>query len=1619
MDSDCTNIAHPLTFRPGISQPERRQHAPDPSEVKIDGRTLSDFLKFIEDFSLQVNHYDSDLSIGDWKSFFSDQIPFAIAGIAGTDPEKISDDYAALIRDLQADNDPALIQWIVDFIFNEVIAPWDQWFNALSGGENSLHRFIGKTIRSDLSRQLKEFVQLVNGINRHYELIKPDFGRFSQRQPWGLEVLDLIVENDSFIHAPGGDAGRINALELELEGIFEPFQENLRILTDQASVEEFLSEENLLGQEGSGGHPAHLALMYTFFRLFKSFQENTNQLTRKHLDYFYREILCIRQKDPAPDNVHVIFELQKFVDKKLIEEGVQLKDGKDANKKDVFFSLNEDIVVNKAKIKTLRTLFLQQNDLYRGGPAKVRNLIQGVYTAPLANSLNGLGESFEDDGSRSWATLGERFSKQQLPDKTQPVQHPFGRLGFVLASPVLLLNEGLRNITIRLELAATPGVSRIGELDFSKLDDILGMEFYFITEQTAEAAKKSGLTEAASAWLDQLLAAGVDVNIGEDLIRITSHPGLNAADEKAIIAALEKRKALRVSFSGEKEWLVAPSFISTISSGPYELVLEVELPPEFPAVTFYNSEVLKEELDTTLPLVKIEIDQSVPVYCDSQLYDPDCCLERCMPAGEVQVSLYEYFRGLRVTDSEICVDVCGVKNLVVQNDENVMDVNGTIYPFGTRPDIADFSVIDPLSRPYCINQEFIDDADSIGITATTKSFLEDLLPASGGEYLVGLTEKERDNFLLTLPVAADKPVVESLLNDDTKMYCPKNLEGPNFYIGSREVFLKNWENVWVNMSWKDKPSNFNQHYKAYVVDKSGLTKVYGLDEDGFEINLSVLGDGQWYRENQNAKNIDHDPASAPVDPNPLTGHNNRYLFRSSSPDTACTQINIDPMGNRVYDMTIQVANSDFDNADRFYDISEALNQYAVDSRNGFLRMTLENQDFLHKDYPFVLARQMMAFGRFTGDKKDLIDDAVYEDSFGIPHVFQIDSILDSLEDALIDLSKNLIDAQVTQLLDDIQDSINELIDDISVDIDLSDLIDLTTAIGDLNMAIGNLTLQAGNILLNGDKSELKTVYNEVHATFETFLDVVGITLASVEQKVREKIEGRVNAAIAVIKSSGLSIFGFEEVKKVLIPNEPYTPVIESISIDYKACATESDIHLRHLGLFENTFASREITQEPPLLPVITQEGALFLGIEEIVPGSNLNILFQLAETTADSEADGAKLDWDYLRNNRWIPLRSGFEILEDDTDGLTRSGIVKISVPGDISKKGHTVMPDNLAWLRVGADENAGAVAEAIGIHAQAVKGTFQLLEGNDPGRLSAPLEGGKISKLAVADAAVKKVSQPYESFNGRLPSDHFYKSVSELLRHRGRGITAFDYERIVMDYFSEVFRAKCIQHTLGLSASDYRSDLELAPGHILMAVIADISRLPLNDRYAPQLPVSKLNRIEDYLADKHSPFITVKASNPRYERVHAGIRLVLHRGKDENYFREQLQKELKLFISPWVEGNLDELAFGRIIATSAVLRFIESRDYVDYVLELQLKHEEEKNVRCLEDPLQLCSCEQENGRVTGPEEIHPLTARSILVAGTITVQICPLKCIEQEGDCEKSYPFHNCQKDQNGIIIG
>ncbi len=1318
-------------------------------------------------------------------------------------------------------------------------------------------------------------------------------------------------------------------------------------------------------------------------------------------------MLQLKPKGAVPDKVHLVLDIQQQLDKYLFKKGLLFKDGKDTNKAEIYFASDDEIVVNKAQVIDQRTLFINNKPVKVDNPLRgtcdTNAVAEGIYIAPDATKANGIDKDFKD-GLPSRATLGDKWSKYIDPENKFIYPYPNARLGFILASPVLLLNEGKRTINISLscQLQKDYCNSLIPQIDqsnpccdneqelggkktakkkpsncppffstvdlFTQVSNALKLRYYYISQPLIAALVKKGISKDLKealqdilivkhlradkvtgktdeivdpnvcfcGWEEKLFDKILPATVFEPLI---GQPGLDIIKD-----VIYPRYALNVLFSGEKAWIAplpdnASNLVMSITQDMVDetkFVLNITgiITPDQKAITFYNAEALKEDFNTTLPLVKIELDDKIKIQVpvnDCEQEDIGCC-DKILQGNTQEVSLYHFFREVKViAGSKIDVQVCGLKNFIVQNEESLQDVNSPVYPFGTRPEIIDFSVVNPVA---CITQTFINDAVTAGLSVGGKNYLQSLLTAANG-FRKTVAKNSIESFLNTKdssnnPVftSGDKTILRTLLSGDSKKYCQLNDSGSSFYLGSKEVFCKKWNAARINLNWKDKPSDFREYYNAYVVEDV-QQQIFGLDQDKFKIRVSALKSGTWTDEAADRKLFDVTPPPAipPVPP---------MLMSPCVPDG-------------TYSQGILLNSSSFAGfSNRPFNIDNIKDsKLTVDTRDGFIKLNLRGQDFLHKDYGFVLARQMMALGKYPDQ---LLEGAVYRKDGSTVIVFRnFGNIIHILEGSITQMSGQ---ANAAELM------AKALYDAFNSDANYTPL-----PAPVFPVAAPTPPPPLGDSI---DDTERDSLYYKIYNTLTEAIKTVG----SAQDVIN-------NYAILQEIYSLLDPFGGNKVVEpleVLIPNEPWTPIISNISIDYTATAADTDIDLIHLYPYTGTYKANELVQQPMLFPTFCDEGTFFIGLQNLVPGSTLSILFQLSEATADSESERESLVWYYLENNEWKLLREGFEVLNDDTDGLTTSGIIKFSMPANMTNE-NSILPKGLHWIKATIPCKSKSVAEIIGIYTQAVKATFTNEEANDKLRLDQPLEAGSVAKLKVADASVKKVLQPYDSFGGRKPEEegHFYIRVSELLRHKNRAIQKFDYERLLLESFPTIFKAKCINHTYAVDAGAYVNDFTVAPGYVLVAVIPDLNQLKAAKSFEPKVPVSLLEQIEAYLKKVTSPFVRLKIMNPRYEKVNICVRVKLLPDKDEVYYKEQLAEDIRNFLAPWAIGEFEKLSFGQPVSQSDMIRFLESRDYIDYIIDLKMAHEIDNINR---------------------KDISPVTARSILVAGAIDV------CIDQPG-CE------------------
>ena len=422
----------------------------------------------------------------------------------------------------------------------------------------------------------------------------------------------------------------------------------------------------------------HYALFQAFLQLFKIARDDLNQSTRKHLEFYYHDVLHLREKQPVPDQVFLIFELAKHAEQHRIAKGTRLKAGKDDSGVELIYQTDRKIVLNKATVTDLKAIFKDKNSR--------------IYASPIANSADGEGAEIETP-EMNWRTFGKPAGEWPDQDRKQ------AETGFAFASPLLFLAEGEREITITLTLKENSSNTVGSDLKKLNLREAFRVQF-------------SGEKE----WIEPL---PYDETTGEEGIspavveRVVDF--LNKAETWQEIAGVEPQAGPvfddpSAGYSGPRAGYdigkkTANEILTyrknNLSGGRFTNIEDVRAVPGVGedkindlVYTFRNpvNETLvdpgKRQITIKRTITKAQDPIVKYVQNDGDLTDPfatDWPIVKITLRTDLDPYLYNDLKNFELERAHLSVHVSEVRELVVQNDQTVLDPGKDFQPFGMRP----------------------------------------------------------------------------------------------------------------------------------------------------------------------------------------------------------------------------------------------------------------------------------------------------------------------------------------------------------------------------------------------------------------------------------------------------------------------------------------------------------------------------------------------------------------------------------------------------------------------------------------------------------------------------------------------------------------------------------------------------------------------------------------------------------------------------------------------------------------------------------------------------------------------------------------------------------------------
>jgi hypothetical protein len=397
---------------------------------------------------------------------------------------------------------------------------------------------------------------------------------------------------------------------------------------------------------------------------------------------------------------------------------------------------------------------------------------------------------------------------------------------------------------------------------------------------------------------------------------------------------------------------------------------------------------------------------------------------------------------------------------------------------------------------------------------------------------------------------------------------------------------------------------------------------------------------------------------------------------------------------------------------------------------------------------------------------------------------------------------------------------------------------------------------------------------------------------------------------------------------------PYTPLLADLEVSYSrvqdlgACKEEWG-QLRRVDLFENEEPLRLPPPPQPESPtshglgpvlMLSQDYAaeLHVALEGAQPGQPLTMAFQLAEGSAHGPRPDPAVVWEVQRGWSWLPL----PVREDGTDGLLHSGIVRVSLPDELETEGHAA---EKLWIRARLRGAVQAYATLQGLQTQAVEAEGVVQE-EETASGDGPLPPHTITELVEVVPEIAAIHQPFSSRPGRGAETEAQQAirVAELLRHKGRALSGWDYERLLWERFANQLHAVvCLPTT-----EAQRVELVVIPN-----LLQQVPRNP----FAPGAATDQLEAMGSYLRQRCPPELTLVVRNAHYVHVKVRLWVCLQEGVDPAWAERQLQEKVIRTLSAWCFDAMAEARLGGEVRASDLVAAIDPLPFVAYLERLML----------------------------------------------------------------------------------
>lgn len=418
-----------------------------------------------------------------------------------------------------------------------------------------------------------------------------------------------------------------------------------------------LARELLPRSASSGQHEPAAALLAAFLQLYQRVQQRINRFTDRHTDFYYIDCLRFQPRPGVADRLHLTVARDPRIAQDVrLAAGAVFAAGKDTEGRPIEYRAEQALDVTDARVAALRCLTVEHDPLM----SPERELAH--VTRVLARSIE------PSDGPQAaeqpwWPLFGG-----DAPD---------AEMGLAVASPMLWLGEGEREICLRLGLAGDPrrDVLEVRRLlrelrhqrtqeSFCRRLGLLFCRWLLAADETLDERARQRLHAVAARWLPGLQDTEHDP--ASPLALLAGQPV-----ERELVFHQLFEGAFAISLSTPDGWLrLDDTHIARAPVGSgHALALTLRLRPQDPPVTACVPQVHGACGTHGLPMIRLQL-----------IRDSRQCP-------------YTLLTSRDFTELHIEVSVKGLRDVTLANQLGRLDPARPFQPFGPLPDVGSYLVI--------------------------------------------------------------------------------------------------------------------------------------------------------------------------------------------------------------------------------------------------------------------------------------------------------------------------------------------------------------------------------------------------------------------------------------------------------------------------------------------------------------------------------------------------------------------------------------------------------------------------------------------------------------------------------------------------------------------------------------------------------------------------------------------------------------------------------------------------------------------------------------------------------------------------------------------------------------